>query len=446
MDEQSNRLFPYLLQHLLSSVYFALMSLKSLMNRQSMVVHAVVFCWLSDLKIWTWSNQVKVGLDLAEAGTDLAETGTLELVGRGTHWVGTGEAEKHQVATHQQLQQEELGQVVSSGIVQAVLEHLHLVHQGQVVVVRGHPQDDPVLDVEQDLLLLPVVPDKGMESVGLRHPANQAGVGGERNHEESLNSQVPFQSLGVAGEEGVDQREELHHPLVLSEVLVPLQEEHVLLPVAPSHALLPRPLLAGDHLKAGVDAGDPDDVLVGEVGPGHGQLQVAAHQQLGGDVVVEVPGLVEVPDVVGHFVSLAPLLGLRQVVAVGLTEARLLQGLRPLVHHGVQRLQRGEHSRHVPLPEEEPTGLLEALVPLLVPEDGHPDELLAHYDGLVHQGLAVLLQFVEDLPGRRAGLAGHGERVDEGLGELQAPDGLDEAEKHRAEAQLGHGKHWVLSA
>lgn len=38
-----------------------------------------------------------------------------------------------------------------------------------------------MLDVEQDLLLLPVVPDEGVQRVAVRHPANQARVGGQRD-------------------------------------------------------------------------------------------------------------------------------------------------------------------------------------------------------------------------------------------------------------------------
>ncbi len=58
--------------------------------------------------------------------------------------------------------------------------------------------------------------------------------------------------------------------------------------------------------------------------------------------------LIEISYIVGDLVSLAPLLCLVEFVAVGLAEAGLLEGLRALVHHGVQRLQRREHPRHVP--------------------------------------------------------------------------------------------------
>lgn len=38
-----------------------------------------------------------------------------------------------------------------------------------------------MLDVEQDLLLLAVVPDEGVQRVAVRHPADQARVGGQRD-------------------------------------------------------------------------------------------------------------------------------------------------------------------------------------------------------------------------------------------------------------------------
>lgn len=48
---------------------------------------------------------------------------------------------------------------------------------------------------------------------------------------------------------------------------------------------LARPLLGGDDLQRGGDGLDADDGLVGVVGAWHGQLQVAAHQQLRRDVL-----------------------------------------------------------------------------------------------------------------------------------------------------------------
>lgn len=40
-----------------------------------------------------------------------------------------------------------------------------------------YPQHDPVFNIEQDLLLLPVVPDEGVQRVTVRDPANEARIG-----------------------------------------------------------------------------------------------------------------------------------------------------------------------------------------------------------------------------------------------------------------------------
>lgn len=45
--------------------------------------------------------------------------------------------------------------------------------------------------------------------------------------------QVPSEGLGVTEQEAVHQTEELHHALVLTEILVTLQEELVFLSIAP---------------------------------------------------------------------------------------------------------------------------------------------------------------------------------------------------------------------
>lgn len=51
-----------------------------------------------------------------------------------------------------------------------------------------HPEHDAMLDVEQNLLLLPVVSDEGVQGVAVGHPSNQARVGGQRDHRVALNA------------------------------------------------------------------------------------------------------------------------------------------------------------------------------------------------------------------------------------------------------------------
>ena len=44
--------------------------------------------------------------------------------------------------------------------------------------------------------------------------------------------EVSLKGLGVVAKEGVDEAKELHHPLVLPQVLVTLQQEHVVTAIA----------------------------------------------------------------------------------------------------------------------------------------------------------------------------------------------------------------------
>ena len=61
-----------------------------------------------------------------------------------------------------------------------------LVHEREVLRVGRHPLHDPVLDVEEDLLLLPVVLDEAVQRVRVRHPRQQPRVGRQRDHREPL--------------------------------------------------------------------------------------------------------------------------------------------------------------------------------------------------------------------------------------------------------------------
>ena len=51
-----------------------------------------------------------------------------------------------------------------------------------MTLVVPHPEHDAMFNVEQNLFLLSVVPDEGMQGVTVGHPANQAWVGGQRDY------------------------------------------------------------------------------------------------------------------------------------------------------------------------------------------------------------------------------------------------------------------------
>jgi len=111
---------------------------------------------------------------------------------------------------------------------------------------------------------------------------------------------------------------------------------------------------------------------------------------------------------------------LLQLAAERLLERDLAHGGRPALHHGVHGRQRGHHCVDVLLSEPVPRRLLDGLVPQLVPENGHADQLARHQQRLVDQRVAVLAHLVEDAEGGglahlAVAFAGHGQRVHERL-------------------------------
>jgi len=75
-----------------------------------------------------------------------------------------------------------LVEVLAGGVCQRVLEHLHLAHELEVVVVWRHGQHQSLLDVQQDLSGIAVVSDESVESVAVGHPLDQPRVRRERHH------------------------------------------------------------------------------------------------------------------------------------------------------------------------------------------------------------------------------------------------------------------------
>jgi general stress protein YciG len=105
-----------------------------------------------------------------------------------------------------------------------VRERLDLLEQRALLVVGRHLQHEPVLDVEQDLARLAVLADERVQRVAVHHPADQPRVGRERHDRvlrdrERVRVRAQRGGRAVGGEELVDEAEELHHALVLPEVL-----------------------------------------------------------------------------------------------------------------------------------------------------------------------------------------------------------------------------------
>lgn len=83
----------------------------------------------------------------------------------------------------------------------------------------------------------------------------KAGVGRQRHDSVPLYGEVVAVRRGVGLQQRVDQPEQLHDPLVLAQVLVPLQQEHVAPPVRALNCQASRPLLRLYHLDGEVNKG-----------------------------------------------------------------------------------------------------------------------------------------------------------------------------------------------
>ncbi len=162
-------------------------------------------------------------------------------------------------------------------------------------------------------------------------------------------------------------------------------------------------------LNIGVESAYVNERPARLIGARHSQLQVTADHKTrrhvgqlerahGGELardplehrVVLVPRCVYFLDVERAAVAAAAFARIVQVASVRLQEGALLARRRTAVHHHVQHVERLEHAAHVLLAKVELGRLLETLVPHLVPENGHTDQLLAHQLRLIHERAVVL--------------------------------------------------------
>ena len=63
-----------------------------------------------------------------------------------------------------------------------MLKDLHLLDDGEVVIVGGHAQHQAVLHIERDLADVPELSDEGVQRVSVWHPANQPCMSGMVAH------------------------------------------------------------------------------------------------------------------------------------------------------------------------------------------------------------------------------------------------------------------------
>ena len=140
-------------------------------------------------------------------------------------------------------------------------------------------EHEALLDVELYALGVAVLFDESVQRVAGRHPLDESAVGTERHDCVAHNAQLGAGRAAVELQERVDHSEQLHHALVLAQVLVPFQQERVLSPVAAHYAQSTGMLLAVDDAERCVEAADADDGRRGRVAARHSQLQVVRTKQ-----------------------------------------------------------------------------------------------------------------------------------------------------------------------
>ena len=172
-------------------------------------------------------------------------------------------------------------QVHAARVRERVLEHLDLLKQREVVEVRGEVEHEPVLHVQQDGARHAVVAHERVQRVALRHPLDEPRVSRERHDRVAMDAKVEPRAVLGRAKQRVDEAEELHHALVLAQVLMPLEQEAVLDAVGAEDGEPARPLLRVHHLDRGRESLDGDDLARGVVRAGHRELEVVRTQQLG---------------------------------------------------------------------------------------------------------------------------------------------------------------------
>ena len=127
----------------------------------------------------------------------------------------------------------------------------NLLQLRQQIVIRRQLHHQPVLQIQQHLPRLPVIPDQRVQRVRARDPPHNSAVVTQRSHRVPLNAQIVSVRSPVLRKQSVHESKQLHDPLILPQVLVSLQQVHVVPAVVPPQRDFPRPLLARDDDNVG---------------------------------------------------------------------------------------------------------------------------------------------------------------------------------------------------
>ena len=143
---------------------------------------------------------------------------------------------------------------------------------------------------------------------------------------------MALERVGVGVQEGVDEFEELHHALVLAEILMAFEEIGVRLTIAAAERHAARALFGLNDVHGLLKGHDADDGFAGMIGPGRRKLKVSGFFELrrnvsevevdkmwkllgnfAENIIIEVPCLVEISWVLGSAVLQAPVKRLTEI-------------------------------------------------------------------------------------------------------------------------------------
>ena len=75
--------------------------------------------------------------------------------------------------------------------------YLNFFHEWQMIIVSSHSLHKPVLQVQNNFLLVSVVLDETVQCIWMRYPTNQARIRRQRNNSKPLNGQITSQCLKI---------------------------------------------------------------------------------------------------------------------------------------------------------------------------------------------------------------------------------------------------------
>jgi len=127
--------------------------------------------------------------------------------------------------------------------------------------------------------------DDRVNGVAGGHPLDEPRIRAERDDGVAHDSEFDLRRCPVDGEKRVDEAEQLHDALVLSEVLVALEQERVVDAVAAAHGQPPRVLFGRQDFQRRPEERDADGGRADAVRAWNAQLQIVGDEKFRRNVV-----------------------------------------------------------------------------------------------------------------------------------------------------------------